>query len=222
MTTTTATAATTSNPTTISALSKTSGDLNMFLKLLTTQMQNQDPLEPMESSQYTQQLVEYSQVEQSIKQSGTLQDILAQLSTQNVTQATGFIGKTVEFDHAASGLSDATPAKWRYEASRDVGAMTATIRDASGKTVTTRDIAPKGRNGSLDWDGKLANGTRAKDGAYTLSIAGTDANGNSVPVAITSIGKVGEVNAGNGVVTLGVNGVAIPVAKMVRLSDAGS
>src|SRR3954471_22938040 len=95
--------------------SGTSADFNMFLKLLTTQMQNQDPLSPMDTAQYTQQLVQFSQVEQSIQQTGTLKDILSQLSSGNVATAAGFIGKEASFDSSIAGLSDSGPAKWSWE-----------------------------------------------------------------------------------------------------------
>jgi flagellar basal-body rod modification protein FlgD len=104
-------------PVAANAKTATGADFNMFLKLLTTQMQNQDPLSPMDSTQYTQQLVQYSQVEQSVQQSGTLKDILARLSTQDLSQASGFIGRDAVFNSAVSGLGTA-PASWNYAADR--------------------------------------------------------------------------------------------------------
>src|SRR3954468_8082297 len=111
---TTVTSATTPTATdaTTAATSKLGADFNMFIKLLTAQMQNQDPLDPMDTAQYTQQLVQYSQVEQSIQQSGTLKSILSSLGTQNLTQASSLIGHQVETGSGVSGLTDATPAQW--------------------------------------------------------------------------------------------------------------
>ncbi|MFC3215244.1 flagellar hook assembly protein FlgD [Novosphingobium panipatense] len=68
-------------------------DYNLFLKLLTTQMTNQDPLDPMDTSEYTAQLVQYSQVEQSIQQTGKLDDIMSQLLSQQMAQASSYIGR---------------------------------------------------------------------------------------------------------------------------------
>ncbi|MFD1961413.1 flagellar hook assembly protein FlgD [Novosphingobium panipatense] len=88
-------------------------DYNLFLKLLTTQMTNQDPLDPMDTSEYTAQLVQYSQVEQSIQQTGKLDDIMSQLLSQQMAQASSYIGREARFDPPVSGLGDA-PARWTY------------------------------------------------------------------------------------------------------------
>lgn len=202
------------------AKSTIGADFNMFLKLLTTQMQNQDPLSPMDSAQYTQQLVQYSQVEQTVQQSGTLKDILASLSTQNMAQAAGFIGRDAEFNSAVSGLG-ATPARWSYSAPSALTSGTLSISDASGKVVDTRPIALDGSSGSYSWDGMLANGTKAPDGAYTLSLSAQNASGANVPVTVHGVGTVSGVTALNGVVSLGVNGVSMPISALLSLVAVG-
>lgn len=209
---------TTASPTaTTSALTQTAVDFDMFLKLLTTQMQNQDPLKPMDSTEYTQQLAQFSQVEQSVKQTAALGDILAQLSTQNMAQASGFIGRTAQFDGAVAGLSAGTPASWSYRASAPVTALTATVTDASGRTVLTRTLDPT-QTGDVAWDGALAGGGTAPTGGYTLSLNGLDASGSTVPVTVSTSGIVTEVMGAGGVVTLGVNGVQMPLGKLIRLA----
>ena len=202
------------------AKSTIGADFNMFLKLLTTQMQNQDPLSPMDSAQYTQQLVQYSQVEQSVQQTGALKDILASLSTQTMTQAAGFIGRDAEFNTAVSGLGVA-PARWSYTASGELGAATATITDASGKIVDTRAITLTDSNGKYSWDGMLPNGTKAADGAYSLSLSAKNAAGVNVPVTIRGVGTVSGVSALNGIVSLGVNGVTMPISALLSLVAVG-
>ena len=201
------------------AKSTIGADFNMFLKLLTTQMQNQDPLSPMDSAQYTQQLVQYSQVEQTVQQSGTLKDILASLSTQTMGQAAGFIGRDAEFNSAVSGLG-AKPASWTYAASGPLTSGTVSITDASGKMVDTRTVALSGTSGHYSWDGMLANGAKAADGAYTLTLSAQNASGANVPVTIHSVGTVSGVTALNGVVSLGVNGVPMPLSALVSLVTA--
>jgi flagellar basal-body rod modification protein FlgD len=201
-------------------VSGATSDFNLFLKLLTTQMQNQDPLKPMDSTEYTQQLAQYTQVQQTTKQTSTLQEILTQLSTQNMAQASGFIGRQASFDTPVSGLSSTGPAQWGYKTDRAITTLTATFADASGKTVATRDIAPDGLTGRVAWDGTLADGSKAADGAYTLALTGIDANGQAVPVGITSTGLVQDVVGGGagGSVTLGVNGTQLPMDKLIRLT----
>jgi len=193
----------------------------MFLKMLTTQMQNQDPLDPMDTSKYTEQLVQFSQVEQTVQQSSTLKDILARLSTQDMAQTAGFIGKTVEFDTNVAGLPADGPAQWSFLADRSVDKLVATISDASGKVVDTREISAQ-TSGEFDWDGTMANGTKAPAGAYTLSIAGTDSSGTDVSVAVGSRGIVRDVITADGGLSLGVNGTYLPASVLVRVASTES
>ncbi len=209
---TTVPSATNSPPSTVDQAAAASAtglnaDFNMFLKLLTAQMQNQDPLDPMDSSQYTQQLVQYSQVEQSIKQNATLGSILTSLGNQGLTQASSMIGKTVEVNSDTSGLNATTPAQWNWYGSAVVGDLTATITDASGKTVETRKIDADSRTGSFSWDGSITGSEKiAPEGVYTLTLAGLDASGNKVTVSPWATGTVNNVQMVNGVVQLSING----------------
>lgn len=193
-------------------------DFNMFLKLLTTQMQNQDPLDPMDTSEYTQQLVQYSQVEQSLQQTTALKDILSRLSSQDMTQASAFIGREARFNSPVAGLG-AAPATWTYYAEGKPSAITATIKDASGKVVSEKTIDATAQ-GRYSWDGILANGARATDGAYTLSLAALNANGDKVPVTINSVAIVKDVVTDGSNVMLGVNGIRMPLSGLVAVSAA--
>ncbi len=194
-------------------------DFNMFLKLLTTQMQNQDPLSPMDSAQYTQQLVQYSQVEQTVQQSSTLKDILASLTNQTMAQASGFIGKDAEFNSAVAGLGT-KPASWTYSANAVVTSGKMEITNAAGTLVDTRTVTLDGRRGSYSWDGTLASGGRAPTGAYTLSMTAQNAAGATVPVTIRSVGTVGGISAQNGGISLDVNGAQLPINVLVGLASA--
>ncbi len=200
------------------AASKLNGDFNMFLKLLTTQMQNQDPLSPMDTAQYTQQLVQYSQVEQSIEQTGTLKSILSSLGTQNLTQASSLIGHQVETNSATAGLSD-TPAQWRWTAPHDVTQLVATITDAKGRVVDTRTIAATGAKGDLSWAGLAENGRQLGAGNYTLALKGTDAAGNSQAITVHSIGTVSDVQLDNGAIKVSVNGLQFGAGDLVRIGQ---
>ena len=202
------------------APARNSADFNMFLKMLTTQMQNQDPLDPMDTSEYTQQLVQYSQVEQTIQQTGTLKDILARLTTQDLAQSSGFIGREAEFSSPMAGLTASAPASWSYSAARPVASMQGTITDASGRVVDTQLLDTSAGTGRLTWNGTLPVGAQAPDGAYTLSVKALDASGNNVPVSVTSIGVVRQVVTSGGEVRLGVNGISLPVGTLIRVSQA--
>jgi flagellar basal-body rod modification protein FlgD len=203
---------------TTNALGKTSADFNMFLKLLTTQMQNQDPLKPMDSTEYTQQLAQFSQVEQTIQQTDTLKGILSHLTGQDLMQASAMIGQEAAFATAASGLDGGTPAQWGYAADRQAESLVATIRNAAGNVVVTRSLDPAATSGRFAWDGTQDDGTHATNGTYTLSIAATDTAGASVPTTITSIGTIHDVSAKAGTVMAGVAGAQLPITSLIGLS----
>jgi flagellar basal-body rod modification protein FlgD len=210
-TTAAATATDTSSTPTINA------DFTMFLKLLTAQMQNQDPLDPMDTAQYTQQLVQYSQVEQSMQQTSTLKSILSSLGTQNLTQASSMIGHMVETNSSTAGLSGDTPAQWMWSAPRDVDTMTATITDSQGKTVDTRTVVGGTAAGSFSWDGNTATGKQLSDGDYTLTLAGKDSSGNDVAITSHSVGTVTDVALENGLIQVTVNGNKVASDNLVRI-----
>lgn len=192
-------------------------DFNLFLQMLTTQMQNQDPLDPMDTSEYTQQLVQYSQVEQEMQQSTTLNNILSSLSTQGMAQASSYIGREARFDTDISGLDGDNPATWSYAASQDPASLEATVKDMQGKVVATVTLDPS-KEGRFSWDGTTASGGKAADGAYTLSLAAKDGSGNDVPMTINSIGIVKEVVTDGNNVMLGVNGLRLSSGGLVAIS----
>lgn len=194
-------------------------DFNMFLKLLTTQMQNQDPLDPMDTSQYTQQLVQYSQVEQSMQQTGVLRDILSRLTATDMAQASAFIGREVEFDTKVAGLSD-TPAEWSYSMPREAASVTATVTDSSGRIVATTVLEP-GEEGRFAWDGAGVAGGTAPHGVYSLSLTALDASGSNISAQIRSVGVVSSVSAASGNVILNVNGAELPSSTLVSVAARG-
>lgn len=191
-------------------------DFNMFLKLLTTQMQNQDPLDPMDTSEYTQQLVQYSQVEQSIQQTGVLRDILSRLSAADMAQASAFIGREAQFDTNIAGLSG-NPAEWSYTLPREAASITAVVKDSGGRVLAEQALQA-GTGGRLSWDGMLPEGVAAPHGSYSLTLEAIDASGTAVPAIVRSVGVVDSVTAVSGNVMIGVNGIELPSGTLVSVS----
>jgi len=196
---------------------KSGADFDMFLKLLTTQMQNQDPLDPMDTAQYTQQLVQYSQVEQSLQQTSVLKDILSRLSTDDLARAGQLIGRTAEFDSSVSGLTAEQSAEWHWTFPREPASIEAEVLDSSGKVVARPPVS-LAISGSLRWDGSLSSGGTSGEGAYVLRLVAKDAEGATMTPQLSSVGKVREVVAREGETWLGIGGVALPLAKLSRIA----
>jgi flagellar basal-body rod modification protein FlgD len=180
-------------------------------------MQHQDPLDPMDTAQYTQQLVQYSQVEQSIEQTATLKEMLAAFGTQNLMQASALIGAQVETTSPISGLGATTPAQWTWSAPRDVASMTATIKDEKGKVIDTMPINATGVAGAFTWDGTTSTGKKVDPGLYKLELAGVDASGAKIAATAHAFGKVSDVELENGTVKLTINGLTVATSDLLRI-----
>lgn len=200
------------------ASSKLTADYNLFLKLLTTQMQNQDPLSPMDSTQYTQQLVQYSQVEQSISQNKTLTSMLSALNMQSLTQSTSMIGQSVQMGSNQAGLSSTTPAQWNWTATNGITSLTATILDSKGTKIDTKTVDVNGTTGTFSWDGTTSTGQKVADGVYQLQLTGTTDAGAKITTTANAIGTVNDVQMINGTPVVSVNGAQYPTSMILRIA----
>jgi len=164
-------------------------NFEMFLLLLTEQMKNQDPLSPLDSNEFVTQLVQFSGVEQSIRQNDHLETLVG-LQVANVGgAAVGYLGKEVRVNSPIAPLGQ-NGASWAYEVAGDAESVSIAVLDSTGKVVfeATGEIET-GEHGFL-WDGYDNAGEPLPDGAYTLDISASTATGDSLPVYISSFGIV--------------------------------
>ncbi|WP_299472702.1 flagellar hook capping FlgD N-terminal domain-containing protein [uncultured Roseibium sp.] len=188
----------------------------LFLSILTTQIQNQDPLDPMDSAEYTNQLVQYSNVEQSIQQNKNLEEIIASLSSNMSMSYVGYIGNEVTADASTTTLSG-SQASWNYELS-DSATGTYEIRNSSGSLVYTGEADLKAGSGTITWNGQLSAGGEAPDGLYTISFDVKDASSNRETVRTETKGIVDSVDLSGSEVILNVGGQKIPVSSVTSVS----
>ena len=157
------------------------GNFQTFLTLLTTQLKNQNPLDPLDTNQFTAQLVQFAQVEQQLKANDQLTTLVALQQTAQATQALDYVGQKVVVDGDTAPLKDGSAAWW-VSVDKPVTA-TITITDSTGQTVMTSTRALNaGKNQALTWDGKDASDLQWPDGNYKMSITAKDANGQSVAI----------------------------------------
>ena len=175
---------------TSSSSAQLSADMNTFLQLLTTQLKYQDPMDPMDTAEFTNQLVQYSSVEQAIQTNEKL-DTMMSLSIANLgAQAVSYIGKTVQV------LGDVMPleggvSKASYTLDKDVLSTTIVVKDMSGNIVYTQNGEKTSGTHEFTWDGKDSNGNQLEDGAYQISVSTKVADGDSAASVTTTIfGKV--------------------------------
>ncbi|MEX0841189.1 MAG: flagellar hook capping FlgD N-terminal domain-containing protein [Xanthobacteraceae bacterium] len=152
-----------------------------FLRLLTTQLQNQNPLDPLDTNQFTQQLVQFAQVEQQLKSNDQLAALVALQKTAQSTAALDYVGKTVVVDGATTQLAG-NSAMWSFSAPRPAVA-TISITDATGELAYTGSYTVEAGQQEFLWDGRGVDGRQWPDGAYTMSITAKDANGQAVAIS---------------------------------------
>ena len=193
-------------------------DFDTFLTLLTTQLQNQNPLEPLDTNQFTQQLVQFSEVEQAIKSNENLENLLQLQAATAVTNSVAYIGKTVELSGTTQTLANGQ-ASWPINAAADATAATFTIKDQSGNVVFTETKPLSQGSTDYSWNGQNISGGKAPDGNYTLEIAATDTNGVAVNVDIASSGIVDGVDlSGNSLVLL-VGGARVNIEDVTTIKQ---
>ena len=145
--TTTTTPTTTTNTTNstaatapVAGASTIAGDYNTFLTLLTTQLQNQDPLSPLDTNQFTQQLVEFSSVEQQVNMNANLQTLITLQQTSEATSAMQFVGANVTLTGASATLAANSPAAWSLN-SPSPATANVTITSSTGQTAYSSEFA---------------------------------------------------------------------------------
>ena len=215
---TTATTGTSATSTGADAMSQLSGNFDTFLQLLTTQLQNQDPTSPMDTNQFTQQLVEYSQVEQQINTNSNLQTLITQGTSQSGAYATSYLGKTVTVSGGKAGLTGGT-ATWNYNLGATAASSVLTVTNASGDTVYTGAGNTSQGNNSFTWNGEDNNGNQQPDGTYTLSVNASDTSGSAITSAVTSTGQVSEVDMSSGTPQLVIGSMEVGLSGISNVTN---
>lgn len=148
--------------------------------------------------------------------------MLGRLGTNDLTGASGLIGRQAEFSNSVSALSGSAPAQWRWSLPSNASTITAEIRDSSGKLVATPAVTPGETSGTLSWDGLLADGSKASGGAYALKLIAKDDAGAAISPAIHSIGRVQDVTQRNNELWLGLGGqVSLPISDLLGVASIG-
>ena len=205
-----------------SSLSSTSGatlagNFQTFLTLLTTQLQNQNPLDPLDTNQFTQQLVEFASVEQQLKTNDSLSTLVSLEQTAQSTQALTFVGKTAVVNgNTALTNSQAT---WELNIPSNSN-VNVSIANSSGQTVFSGTYAVNaGNNQPFTWNGQGNDGTQWPDGQYTLTATATDSSGNSVGIATQVQGVVSAVDLTQSPPLLTINGQSYTVNQIQSIAN---
>jgi flagellar basal-body rod modification protein FlgD len=187
-------------------------DFGSFLTLLTTQLKNQDPTSPMDANQFTQQLVQFSGVEQQIRSNETLGQLASLMQADQLSQSVGYLGAEVEAEGDVFRLGDDGIARLHYELKSPADSAVVKISDEFGRVVALL-LGETGADAhSLTWDGVGDDGVRRQDGAFKIEVFAHDALGAAVPVSTAISGVVDGVEMNGAETMLSVDGALVPLA----------
>lgn len=209
------------NPGSITGTNSLAKNFDNFLQLLTTQLKYQDPLSPMDTAEFTNQLTQFSQVEQAINTNSKLEDLLAINEMNQALGATNFIGKSIEAKSKKVSLQNGE-AEIVYALPGGVSRADLYIIDSSGRAVRAiQGDTNEGRHRYV-WDGKNdVGGQVPANEVYSLAINAYDNNGDPVEgTAVGIVGIVDEVVTEGGVITLMLGNVPVDFDQVVAIRNA--
>lgn len=189
---------------------------DQFLSLLTTQLQHQDPLSPLDTNEFTRQLVEFTNVEQAIAGNRKLDRLIDLQSGGRAADAVAYIGREVSAESDRVALQDGK-ATLTYDLARPAAETRIVLFDADGRPV--RSIAGKTDAGahSLRWDGTDEAGRALPDGVYDVSVLAVDGEDVTVEATTGTTGRVTGVETADGEVRLNLGELALPLADVTAV-----
>jgi len=211
---------TTSGTSSSTGAASIAGNFNTFLSLLTTQLQNQNPLSPLDTNQFTQQLVEFASVEQQMNMNSQLGTLITLQQTSQATSALGFIGATVTVNGNTAQLASGQ-ANWSY-AVKTPATATINISNSTGQVVYSTTQTIQAGTQPFTWNGMDSQGNSLPNGDYTAAITATDANGQNVPVTTQVQGVVSGVDVSQNPPLLTIGDQSYPLSQVTQILHAGS
>ncbi|HEX3995185.1 MAG TPA: flagellar hook capping FlgD N-terminal domain-containing protein [Acetobacteraceae bacterium] len=207
-----AAASTAANP--LVSLTSNFGD---FLNLLMTQLQNQDPTSPMDANSFTNELVEFSSVEQQINTNTSLTTLIQLTQAADVTQASAVVGKQVMVQSTQVPLQDGSGTV--VFTANTAGPATVTVQNANGGTLQQVTVnAAQGAN-SWTWNGTNSSGQTLPDGAYTVTVTNAAPGAGGAALPFTVVGTATGVTTANNTVNLELGALSVPFSNVVSVGS---
>lgn len=192
------------------------GNFQTFLTLLTTQLQNQNPLDPLDTNQFTQQLVQFAGVEQQLRTNDQLSNLVSMQQTTQATQALDFVGKNAVVDGSTATMTN-NAATWQLGIPT-ASTLTVNIANSTGQNVFSGSYGVNGGDDQVfSWNGLGNDGTQWPDGKYTLTATAADASGNPVAVSTQIQGQVNSVDLTQSPPLLSIGGQTYTISQIKRI-----
>jgi flagellar basal-body rod modification protein FlgD len=194
-------------------------DREAFLRLLVAQLSHQDPLQPMEGTEFVSQLSQFAMVEQAVAQSSRLEVLSTQLRGIANNEATGLVGSTVTVRGSSVAFDGVSATGASVSLGAPAARVTATLRDANGRVVRTLELGARPAGPlAITWDGRDENGQLAPRGSYTLSVNARTTDDRAVAVTQEVTDTVVRVSFDRGYPELTLaSGVTAPISDLVSV-----
>jgi len=191
-----------------------------FLQLLTTQLQYQDPLQPMDNTAFVSQLAQFSQLEQLSNLNQTMTGMGSNLSNLNNNLDSNLIGRNVTVQGGSIMLGQSSLPALVYALSDNATQVVLSVTDGAGNLVKTIPMGPQSSGmQSVTWDGTNNAGYAATPGNYNYSVSSVDASGNSIPNTTYITGPVSGITLNSGTAYLTVNGASVPASSLYQINQ---
>jgi flagellar basal-body rod modification protein FlgD len=193
-------------------------NFDQFLSLLTAQLKNQDPTNPVDTNEFTNQLVMFAQVEQQISTNTNLEELLAINRTGQITALAPLVGKRVEIDGPDLALQGGS-GQFGFNNADGHRNVRVLVTDTSGRLLRDEQVAVSRGQQWLDWDGKDSSGAQLADGAYRVSVRAVQADRSEKPLEVVTRGTVTAAErSGNDFVLMLGQGIRVAPDKVRALA----
>ncbi len=216
---TSATAAPTIPTTSTAATGTMTGDFETFLQMLTTQLKYQDPMDPMESSEFAVQLATFAGVEQQVYGNELLSGMSAQMATSNMAEVAGWIGQEVRV--ASAVYFDGTPITISPNPAAVADSAELVVRDEEGNELSRQSIPISAE--PIEWAGVTSDGAPLPEGVYKFEVVSYSGEETLLTETAEVYAEVVEVRAQGGVNVLMLEGgIGVPASSVsaIRVSDS--
>ena len=214
---TSATGSSAASSTSANALSSLTNNFSSFLNLLMTQLQNQDPSSPMDTNQFTSELVQFSEVEQQITTNSSLTTLIQATQGSETIQARSVVGQQVTVNSNQIPLQNGT-GSLTYTAPT-AEPVSISIANSAGLDVKDVSLTSVSGQNTWTWDGTDNSGATLPDGVYTATVTGGSSSAAATALPFTVTGTATGVSAANGVVSLQVGALTTPFSNVASVGN---
>lgn len=207
------TSSTSTSSSTSSSLSTTD-----FLKLIVAELQNQNPMDPTDTTEFMNQLVSYASYDQQQTMNSNLSELVTSMNSMLSSNGLGYIGQTIEAKGDTTTLQSGS-ASWGYSLTSEAATTTITVSDQNGNAVWTGSGETSSGQHTFTWDGTTSSGGTAADGDYTISVSAKNASGTSVLDYTTVIGKVTGIDSSSGKTLLTVGDTSVEMSNVINVKS---